>query len=46
GINVKYVDFEGRAKFEAIFCDGCSLKDDHGKLLFNKNTARDPSSRG
>ncbi|CAI2186826.1 7070_t:CDS:2, partial [Funneliformis geosporum] len=30
GINVKHVDFEGRAKFEAVFCDGCPLKDDHG----------------
>ncbi|CAG8614358.1 7228_t:CDS:2, partial [Funneliformis caledonium] len=30
GINIRHVDFEGRAKFAAAFCTGCGKVDDNG----------------
>jgi len=30
------VDFEGRARLDAVFCPGCPFMDDHGQVLYNK----------
>ncbi|RIA86880.1 peptidase S8/S53 domain-containing protein [Glomus cerebriforme] len=30
GININHIDFQGRARFAASFCNGCPLQDDNG----------------